>query len=72
LIKHDLGDLELFGENLYAVHSIEYRKLPSHFFVFGIRHHDVWLSWEETAFTPVFDLLRTRVGNHTNAVSKKF
>lgn len=49
-IKHDLGDLELFGENLYAVHSIEYRALPAHFFVFGIRHYDVWLSWEETAF----------------------
>lgn len=25
LLKNDLGDLELFGENLYAVHSIEYR-----------------------------------------------
>ncbi len=57
LIKNDLGDLELFGENLYAVHSIEYRQLPAHFFVFGVRHHDVWLSWEETEFyAACFDL----------------
>lgn len=27
LLKNDLGNLELFGENLYAVHSIEYRAL---------------------------------------------
>lgn len=50
LIKFDLGDLEIFGENLYAVHSIEYRKLEHHFYVFGIREHDYWLSWEETQF----------------------
>ncbi|NCD68115.1 RNA ligase family protein [Mucilaginibacter agri] len=50
LIKNDLGDLEIFGENLYAIHSIEYRKLQHHFYVFGIREHDKWLSWEETQF----------------------
>jgi hypothetical protein len=49
-IKNDLGDLEIFGENLYAVHSIEYLSLPGHFFVFGVRLHDQWLSWEETEF----------------------
>eukprot|EP01034_Spumella_vulgaris_P015248 gene15248-19475_t len=27
LLRHDLGDLELFGENLYAIHSICYPKL---------------------------------------------
>jgi len=48
--KHQLGDLEIFGENLYAIHSIEYRKLDRHFYVFGIREHDKWLSWEETKF----------------------
>ncbi|WP_207423032.1 RNA ligase family protein [Desertivirga brevis] len=50
LIKHDLGHLEIFLENLYAVHSIEYRNLDHHFYVFGVREHDRWLSWEETKF----------------------
>ena len=50
LVKHDLGDLEIFMENLYAIHSIEYRKLEHHFYVFGIREHDRWLSWEECQF----------------------
>ena len=50
MVKHDLGDLEIFGENLYAIHSIEYRKLEHHFCVFAIREHSQWLSWEETQF----------------------
>jgi hypothetical protein len=50
LIKHDIGQLEIFGENLYAVHSIEYRNLHEHFFVFAIRDEGRWLSWEETKF----------------------
>lgn len=50
LIKHDLGSLEIFLENLYATHSIEYRNLDQHFYVFGIREYDRWLSWEETRF----------------------
>jgi hypothetical protein len=50
ILKHDLGDLEVFGENLYAIHSIEYQKLEHHYYVFGIRHFDKWLSWEETKF----------------------
>lgn len=49
-IKNDLNDLEIFGENLYAIHSIKYTDLPSHFFVFGVREHDRWLSWEEVKF----------------------
>ncbi|WP_460673560.1 RNA ligase family protein [Larkinella ripae] len=49
-IRQDLGTLEVFGENLYAVHSIEYRQLQHHFYVFAIREHDAWLSWEETRF----------------------
>lgn len=57
LLKNDLGDYEIFGENLYAIHSIEYQKLPSHYFVFGIRQLDYWLSWEETKFiAQLFDL----------------
>lgn len=49
-ILNDLGHLEFFGENLYAIHSIEYQNLESHFFVFGIRELDKWLSWEEVKF----------------------
>ncbi|NIG57642.1 RNA ligase family protein [Chitinophaga sp. Cy-1792] len=49
-IRHDLGNLEVFLENLYAVHSIEYKHLDHHFYVFGIREHDRWLGWEETCF----------------------
>lgn len=50
IIKNDLGDLEIFGENLYAIHSIEYKELNSYFYVFAIRENDVWLSWEEVKF----------------------
>lgn len=50
LIKNDLGDLEIFGENLYATHSIEYRKLEHHYYVFAVRIQDAWLGWEEVKF----------------------
>jgi len=50
LIKHDLGDLEVFLENLYAIHSIDYHNLDHHFYVFAIRENESWLSWEETKF----------------------
>lgn len=50
LLKHDLGDIEIFGENLYAIHSIQYDKLDCHFFVFAVRYHDTWLSWDEVKF----------------------
>ena len=41
LLKNDLGDLELFGENLYAVHSIEYRALEQDFYLFAVRCQDM-------------------------------
>lgn len=50
LMKNDLGDLELFGENLYAVHSIEYKRLESYYYIFAVRCQDKWLSWEEVKF----------------------
>ncbi|MCE3225694.1 MAG: ligase [Bacteroidetes bacterium] len=57
LIKNDLGDYEIFGENLYAIHSIEYKNIESHYYVFGVRENDQWLSWEETQFVAAaFDL----------------
>ena len=49
-VRKDLGDLEIFLENLYAVHSIAYHQLDHHFYVFAIREHDQWLSWEETKY----------------------
>ena len=69
LIRRDLGELEIFGENLYAIHSIEYQHLQEHFFVFGIREKDRWLSWDETKFyaamldlpvTPELSLVTTK------------
>lgn len=50
LIKRDLGNIELFGENLYAVHSIEYKRIEEYYFVFAVRQLDKWLSWEEVKF----------------------
>jgi hypothetical protein len=46
-LKNDLGDLEIFGENLYGIHSIEYEHLTDYFFVFAIRQGEEWLSWRE-------------------------
>lgn len=50
LIKHDLGDLEIFGENMYGIHSIAYHYLESYFYVFAVREGERWLSWEEVKF----------------------
>jgi len=50
LIKNDLADLEIFGENVYAIHSIGYKRLESFFYVFAARIKDTWLSWDEVSF----------------------
>lgn len=50
LIKHDLKELEIFGENMYGIHSIAYRQLESYFYVFAVREGNHWLSWEEVKF----------------------
>jgi len=51
------NNLEIFGENLYAIHSIIYPRLEEHFYVFGVRILDKWLSWEETKwYATMFDL----------------
>ncbi|MBB3700461.1 RNA ligase family protein [Flammeovirga yaeyamensis] len=50
LIKNQLKGLEVFGENMYGIHSIGYKKLESFFYVFAIRENDRWLSWEEVKF----------------------
>lgn len=50
LIQQELGTLEIFGENLYGVHSIEYKHLEHYFYIFAIRDGEDWLSWEEVQF----------------------
>lgn len=43
-------EYSVFGEWLYARHSIEYRALPGYFIVFGVREDvtGTWLSWDRT------------------------
>lgn len=40
-------DTYIFGENMEGIHSIQYPKLDSYFYMFGVRKGDVWLSWKE-------------------------
>ncbi len=86
IIKHDLGkeEFELFGESMYAIHSIEYNKLESHFYLFGVRESGKWLSWEEVKFyAALFDFptvpellfknpLCNISGNDENEILKKW
>jgi hypothetical protein len=46
----ELGELEVFGESLYAIHSIEYSRLEAYFYVFAIRDGERWLAWDEVVF----------------------
>lgn len=46
-VGHTLGDLHIFGENMYAIHSIVYPDLEHYFYVFAIRDGETWLSWDE-------------------------
>lgn len=50
MLNQNLGDLEIFGENLYGIHSIEYTNLDHYFYIFAIRDGDNWLSWDEVVF----------------------
>lgn len=48
LIQNDIeDDVYIFGESMYAIHSIEYTNLYSYFYMFGIRDNNNWLSWDE-------------------------
>ena len=56
-VGRSLGDLHIFGENLFAIHSIEYERLEHHFFVFAIREQDTWLPWDTvTEYASVLEL----------------
>ncbi len=46
-LENEFGDLEFFGESLYAIHSIIYTNLKEYFYLFGVRQNNIWLSWEE-------------------------
>lgn len=57
LMKNDLGDIDLFCENLFACHSLSYSKLESFLYVFAVREKGRWLSWEEVCFyAALYDL----------------
>lgn len=47
-IKGELGNLKVFGENLFAKHSIFYPKLTTYFYVFSIWEGERVLSWDTT------------------------
>ena len=51
-IAHDIPDRwRLCGENVYAVHSITYDALPSHFLLFSVwNDKNECLSWDETVY----------------------
>lgn len=49
-VKDLISDDEIvFGENLYAVHSIEYDRLPSYFHIFAVFNtkSNIWYSWSD-------------------------
>lgn len=43
----DADQVELYGENMAAVHSIEYGNLGSYFYLFAVREKGRWLAWDE-------------------------
>jgi predicted kinase len=44
----DLWNCRIFGENMTGIHSIEYDRLTSYFFLFSIRYpNGKWASWDE-------------------------
>lgn len=47
-VKNFLTENEgIYGENMYGIHSIEYNKLPTYFFMFAARDDRFWYSWKE-------------------------
>ncbi len=47
MLRYQLHDIELFGESLYAIHSITYSDLKSYFYLFSVRQGEQWASWDE-------------------------
>jgi hypothetical protein len=47
-VKNNISNgIQIFGEWLFAKHSIFYNDLPNYFMIFGIRENDIWFSWED-------------------------
>lgn len=47
-IKNDIEeDVYIFGEGMYGIHSIEYTKLESYFYIFGVRDNNIWIPWKD-------------------------
>jgi len=41
------SNIQLFGENMFGIHSIEYNGLNSFFYIFAaLRDGSLWLSWD--------------------------
>ena len=48
LVKDYIGDDEIiYGENMMGIHSIEYTKLKSYYYLFAVRNSERWYSWDE-------------------------
>lgn len=46
--KNMIGEDEfVFGESMVGIHSLEYKKLESYYYIFGVRVKDEWLSWDD-------------------------
>jgi hypothetical protein len=46
-VRGNLGEgVFLFGENMEGIHSIEYTKLESYFYIFGVRDNNIWIPWQ--------------------------
>lgn len=55
-LMHKIPDhLAVYGEYLYARHSIKYTELPDYFLVFAVldMEEEKWLSWKETVMTAI-------------------
>lgn len=54
-IRYELGGLTLYGENMFAIHSIEYTNLTSYFYLFAAKYESwslsktttEWLAWKD-------------------------
>jgi hypothetical protein len=76
------ADIQLFGEWLYAKHSIHYDNLPNYLMLFGVRNKKTgqWSNWDEVVSTaklietctvPVLDKLFARNEAHLQSATSR-
>lgn len=73
-IKDALDDEHIFGENMYAIHSLEYNKLTSPFYIFGVRVKGEWVSWDDVEeYSYILDIPTVPIlfKGHTNDIKNK-